>query len=59
MEGDDVYSYIPAYQLKLIYAYGTKNKLPEGNVYGDRLSQIIADTDESDNGILVKYKLNE
>lgn len=59
VEGDDVYSYIPAYQLKLIYAYGTKNKLPEGNVYGDRLSQIIADTDESDNGILVKYKLNE
>lgn len=59
VEGDDVYSYIPAYQLKLVYTYGTKNKLPEGNVYRDRLSQIIADTDESGNGILVKYRLKE
>lgn len=59
VEGDDVYSYIPAYQLKLVYTYGTENKLPEGNVYRDRLSEIIADTDESGNGILVKYRLKE
>ena len=32
-------------------------KLPEGNKYGEQLSKIVADMDESDNGILIKYKL--
>ena len=55
VDGDNVYSYYSALSIKTIYPY--MKKLPEGNKYGEQLSKIVADMDESDNGILIKYKL--
>lgn len=55
VDGDNVCSYYSALSIKTIYPY--MKKLPEGNKYGEQLSKIVAAMDESDNGILIKYKL--